>query len=159
MSSRKHIDAETFVKAWMESGSIQEVEERLGIQANSAQIRASRYRKMGVNLPKFHVGRPKTDVTNLNKLVQSYGKPKTKERPIFSQNLIDEVMGAPRQRKDRTKSIALPEFVNLWNHSRSYTTLMKKLGCTGQTCVNYRRRAVAAGYELNPLKGTRRISA
>lgn len=74
---RVNVPAETFVKAWQASNSLDEVIEKLNaegheVQAGSLTTRAAGYRSKGINLKKFpRQGGRSLDVEALKKLIES----------------------------------------------------------------------------------------
>lgn len=64
-------DAETFVREWQRAGSVKEVSAKMGIRAQSASVRALRFRKMGVPLKKMPGRAERLDFAALAKLARS----------------------------------------------------------------------------------------
>lgn len=70
------ITNEQFITVWQNSQSRIEVSDKLGITPNSCGQRASKLRKLGIELKKFESGRPKglvdpKKITELKKLANN----------------------------------------------------------------------------------------
>ena len=72
---KKRVTAEEFVVAWQSAGTMDEVCESLEMKAGTAQVRASTYRKKGVNLKKFPKGGKSFNVGALNALIDTTPNP------------------------------------------------------------------------------------
>lgn len=72
----ERVSSKRFVQVYLQvhksGGEIQDVADSLGMNKQSATVRASQLRKMGVNLPKLANARKKLDVSALAKMVQNY---------------------------------------------------------------------------------------
>lgn len=66
-----NIKAEDFVRIWCTSDNLDEVQARTGKSRKALSVRASQYRRKGVNLPKFIRGsrKPTTDWNKLAAMV------------------------------------------------------------------------------------------
>lgn len=74
------IDYERFVTVWLESSSIKEVAEKLGVTTVSVGSTANRLRKKGVRLPAYKPqGRYRANVAELNRLIDEY-RPRRQSR-------------------------------------------------------------------------------
>jgi hypothetical protein len=72
---KKRVTAEEFVTVWQSAETMDEVCERLEMKAGTAQVRASTYRKKGVNLKKFPKGGKSFNVGALNALIDTLPNP------------------------------------------------------------------------------------
>lgn len=83
MYKKKQIKPEAFVTAWQMSNSVDEFCERTGMKRNSAIVRASSYRKKGINLkkmPRNGGGRNPLNVELLNQLISASSEEVVEER-------------------------------------------------------------------------------
>lgn len=64
------IPADRFVRTWQAATSVEQVAARLRILPASASVRASRLRKVGVNLKRFPSGRKPLDPKALDKIAR-----------------------------------------------------------------------------------------
>ena len=72
---KKRVSAEEFVTVWQNAETMDDVCESLEMKAGTAQVRASTYRKKGVNLKKFPKGGKSFDVDSLNALIDNIEAP------------------------------------------------------------------------------------
>jgi hypothetical protein len=72
---KKRVSAEEFVAVWQNAETMDEVTEALEMKSGTAQVRASTYRKKGVNLKKFPKGGKSFDVDSLNALIATIEDP------------------------------------------------------------------------------------
>ena len=72
---KKRVSAAEFVTVWQNAETMTDVCESLEMKAGTAQVRASTYRKKGVNLKKFPKGGKSFDVNALNELIADIEAP------------------------------------------------------------------------------------
>jgi hypothetical protein len=72
---KKRVSASEFVTVWQNAETMDDVCESLEMKAGTAQVRASTYRKKGVNLKKFPKGGKSFDVDSLNALIDNIEAP------------------------------------------------------------------------------------
>lgn len=69
MLNKKSISTEEFVVMWQKASSAKEVAAALSVPVNIVSMRACYLRSRGVKLRRFHVGRKRLDVKNLNEII------------------------------------------------------------------------------------------
>lgn len=78
-SKNVSVNAEAFVKAWMESSSVKDLSKKIGSNVGNCLMRAAYYRKAGITLPR-HPNSRKRDAKALNALAKSCIKSKRREQ-------------------------------------------------------------------------------
>jgi hypothetical protein len=68
--NKEKVTAEQFVLAWQSAASFNEVLQKLDLPEKTIRSRAAYYRRKGVKLKKWRLGRKRLDVAALNKLIE-----------------------------------------------------------------------------------------
>jgi len=72
---RAPVSAEEFVRIWQTSSSLAEIARLVGASSACASERAMNYRKRGIHLKKFNIGRAPLDVAALNEVIKKAARP------------------------------------------------------------------------------------
>ena len=75
------VTPEQFVVIWETSDSLAQAAARLGMPPGVASARASRYRRLGVNLKRFRGGGLKMDIDALRRLIREPESPENPQGP------------------------------------------------------------------------------